>query len=165
MNVNESGGHVHVANVVALTAFQIFQLCHSIPVIDPNLGFWVKPRSTIQLSQFVLHEYDDDDGWISLFRMIKANMSTLLEFLRPQIQRQNTQQRLAILLIIRISCTHLKLAQGSGMQICSELFAISMDLYGVQYHTQHLSCNQRGTQARKYLATGTRLVHTQHKLK
>ena len=76
-NVNELGGHVHVANVAALMAFHVFRLFHSIPFIDPNLGFWeLKPRSNMWFSQFVLHEYDDD-RWISLFRMTKASILTL----------------------------------------------------------------------------------------
>ena len=39
--------HVKNTHIAALTILHTFELCNSIIFIDPNLGFWLKPMSTI----------------------------------------------------------------------------------------------------------------------
>jgi hypothetical protein len=88
-----------------------------------DFGFWVKPRSTAWFSRLVIDQFDDE-RWVQHFRMTKAAVMGLLEMLAPHIRRQNTKDRLAIPVIIRVYCTLFKLAQGASLTICYELFAV-----------------------------------------
>ena len=37
-----------------------FRLCNSVVLLEDNLGYWVKPRSTAWFSRFLLDQYDDE---------------------------------------------------------------------------------------------------------
>ena len=92
-------------------------------LLDDDLGYWVRPRSTTWFSRFLLCEYDDT-RWIQMFRMNKAAVFALAELLAPQVQKADTKFRVAIPVLIRVACTLFKLTHGSSLFICSELFAI-----------------------------------------
>jgi hypothetical protein len=56
--------------------------------------------------------------------MSKAAVLNLTDLLRPHIARRDTKYRLAISAIVRVAVTLFKLAQGSTLLLCSELFAL-----------------------------------------
>lgn len=111
----------------------------------------------------MLYEYDDY-RWIFLFLIIKASVFRLSKFLRPHIQRQNIIYRLAILVMIRVSYTLLKLAQGSSMQLCSKLFA-----FGTSTMSSIIqgTCHAINVVLRHEITRpiGARLVQTEHEFK
>lgn len=88
-----------------------------------DLQWWVKPRSTIWFSQFLLHEYDRG-RWLQHFRMPKETVLNLCRRLAPRIKKQDTRYRYAIPVEIRVTATLYKLAHGATVLTCSELFAI-----------------------------------------
>ena len=104
-------------------ALQNFRLCTSFNVFDDDLGFWVKPRSTMWFSRFLLSEYDDT-RWVQMFRLTKPAVFALADLLRPSIRKKDTRYRLAILVVIRVACSLFKLTHGASLFICSEMFAI-----------------------------------------
>jgi hypothetical protein len=69
-------------------------------------------------------EQYEDDQWMESFRMSKAAVLNLTDLLRPHIARRDTKYRLAISAIVRVAVTLFKLAQGSTLLLCSELFAL-----------------------------------------
>jgi hypothetical protein len=83
--------------------------------------FWL--RSTAWFTRFVIEQYVDD-RWVQHFRMTKSVVFKLADMLSPHIRRRNTPYRLAIPIVVRLSCTLFKLAQGASLTICSELFAV-----------------------------------------
>ena len=93
------------------------------PMLDEELGFWVRPRSTTWFSRFLLEPYDDH-RWLQMFRMSKKSVMALADLLKPHVHRQDTRYRIAIPVLIRVACTLFKLAQGASLLICSEMFAI-----------------------------------------
>jgi chromosome condensin MukBEF MukE localization factor len=62
--------NIQYASLAALHSFQIWNT-HFLG--DPELGFWVKPRSTTWLSRFMIEEYDDERR-SCMFRMTKASV-------------------------------------------------------------------------------------------
>jgi hypothetical protein len=97
--IEDVSQRVDELNRAAFAALHCFQLCSNLIYSGPDLGFWVKPRSTTWFSRFVLEEYDDE-RWTSLFRMTKASVLHLSTQLRSHIHRQNTRYRHAIPVIV-----------------------------------------------------------------
>lgn len=118
-----AGPQAHDYVSVAEAVFNHFRLWSNLSVVDEDLGFWVKPRSTVWFSRFLLEEYDDH-RWVQLFRMTKTSIFSLARLLTPHIQRQDTNYRAAVPVIVRLSCVLFKLSQGASLLICSEMFAI-----------------------------------------
>jgi hypothetical protein len=110
-------------NSILSSILHDFRFTHSSSLIDPGLGWWVKPRSLAWFSQFLLFEYDDA-RWVQCFRMSKGAVFRLVALLRPQCKKQNTKYRKAILVLVRVACALFKLTQGASLLICSEFFAV-----------------------------------------
>jgi hypothetical protein len=107
----------------ALAALHHVRMLSIFSVVEEDLGFWVRPRSTTWFSRFVVEEFEDD-RWIQCFQTTKRAVFSLAEMLRPQIQRRDTRYRLAIPVLVRVCCTLFKLAQGCSIFICFEFFAV-----------------------------------------
>ena len=108
---------------VTCPALHNFRLCSVFSLLEEDLGYWVKPRSTAWFSPFLLNQYDDE-RWISMFRMTKQAVHTLAELLKPAMQKRDTKYRLAIPVLVRVACTLFKLTHGCSLFICSEMFAM-----------------------------------------
>jgi hypothetical protein len=108
-------GEVDCSIVVALHHVMMLSV---FTIAGEDLGFWIRPRSTIWFSQFVVSEFEDG-CWVQCFRMTKRAVFSLAEMLCLQIQRCDTRYRLAIPMLIRICYTLFKLAQGCSIFICS----------------------------------------------
>jgi len=104
-------------------ALHDFRLWSSHLLLDEDLGYWVKPRSTTWFSQFLLHEYDDR-RWIEMFRFSKSGVFRLAALLAPAIRKKDTKYCLAVPVAVRLACTLFKLSHGSSFLIVSELFAV-----------------------------------------
>ena len=92
-------------------------------IFRDDLGYLVKPRSTMWFSRFLLEQYDND-RWLTNFRMTKRAVFILAEILKPHVQKQDTCYKLVIPVIIHIACTLFKLAPGASLLICSEMFVV-----------------------------------------
>lgn len=92
-------------------------------ILDCDLGYWVLPRSTTWFSHFLLTEYDDC-RWVENFRMSKASIFSIANMLAPLIAKKDTKYRRAIPVAVRVACVLYKLANGSSLLVCSELFAM-----------------------------------------
>lgn len=92
-------------------------------ILDEDLGFWVKPRSKVWFSIFVMTVYDDE-RWVANFRLTKDALFRLSNVLMPHIIKQNTKFREAILVKIRVAAAIFKLVKGSNFNVVSEMFAI-----------------------------------------
>jgi hypothetical protein len=104
----------------ALAALHHVRMLSIFSVVEEDLGFWVRPRSTTWFSHFVVEEFEDD-RWIQCFRMTKRAVFFLAEMLHPQIKRRDTRYRLAIPMLVRVCCTLFKLAQDCSIFICTNL--------------------------------------------
>ena len=115
----------HSFDTEALTGavLHTFRLCNVFPLLDEDLGYWVKPRLTAWFSQFLLNQYDDQ-RWIMMFRMTKSAVQSLVELLKPIVQKKDTKYGLAIPVLVRLACTLFKLTHGASLFICSEMFAM-----------------------------------------
>jgi hypothetical protein len=111
------------ADQIAVAALHNFRLCNLFSLLDEDLGFWVKPRSTTWFSQFLLNQYGED-RWIQMFRMTKPVVFALSDLLKPHVQKQDTKYRLAIPVLVRVAVTLFKLTHGASLFACSEMFAI-----------------------------------------
>lgn len=76
-------------DIVTHAAVHQWRLWNSLTVLDNDLGYWVKPRSTTWFSRFLLQE-DDDNRWIQMFRMSKRNVLSLASVLNEAIQKKDT---------------------------------------------------------------------------
>jgi len=66
------------------TTLHNYRLCFvAYPIID-EISTWVKSRSTIWFSHFLLEEYNNS-RWISMFRMTKGSVFALAEILKLDI--------------------------------------------------------------------------------
>jgi hypothetical protein len=153
-------GNIYSSSIAALYSYQLW---NNLLLVDHELGYWVKPRSTTWFSRFVIEEYDVD-RWSSLFWMTKASVFELSHQLRPFIQKQNTKYRLSIPVVVRVVCTLLKLAHATNMRLCSELFAIGMSTVSNAIHD---TCRANNIALRHEIAwpTGDRLVQVQNDFK
>jgi hypothetical protein len=110
-------------NTIVSSVLYDFRVAHDSSLLDPDVGWWVKPRSTTWFSRFFLFEYDDS-RWIENFRMSKSSLLNLSRMLAPHIQRQNTRFRKAVPSVVKVACALYKLTQGASLLSCSEQFAI-----------------------------------------
>ena len=119
----------HSFDTEALTGAVIhtFRLCNVFSLLDEDLGYWVKPRSTAWFSRFLLNQYDDE-RWIIMFPMTKSAVQSLAELLKPIVQKKDTKYRLAIPVLVRVACTLFKLTHGASLFICSEMFAMGRSI-------------------------------------
>jgi hypothetical protein len=69
-------------------------------------------------------EQYEDDRWFESFYMLKAAVLNLTKLLRPHIVKRDMRYRLAISAVVWVAITLFKLAQGSTLLFCSELFAV-----------------------------------------
>jgi hypothetical protein len=69
-------------------------------------------------------EQYEDERWVESFRMSKAAVLNLTELLRLHIAKRDIRYRLAVPFVVRVPVTLFKLAQGSTLLLCSELFVI-----------------------------------------
>lgn len=53
-------------DTAARAALHTFRLYNVFSVLDEDLGYWVKPRSTTWFSRFLLNQYDNEQ-WITMF--------------------------------------------------------------------------------------------------
>lgn len=110
-------------DAITSSALQQWRIWNTLALIDEDLGFWVKPRSTAWFTRFMMHEYGDS-RWIQLFRMTKRALLALAQHLAPAIRKKDTRYRAAVPVIVRLACTLFKLSHGATLLICSELFAV-----------------------------------------
>jgi hypothetical protein len=99
------------------------RLCSVFYLLDEDLGFWVKPRSTTWFSRFLLGQYREE-RWIQMFRMTKPAVFALSDLLKPHIQKQDTRYRLAIPVLVRVAVTLFKLTHGASLFVYSEMFVV-----------------------------------------
>ena len=85
MHMEEGLRHINNMYSTSIAALYSYQLWNNLFLVDNELGYWVKPRSTTWFSRFVIEEYDDA-RWSSLFRMTKADVFELSNQLRPLIE-------------------------------------------------------------------------------
>jgi hypothetical protein len=111
------------AERIAAAALYNFRVCNVFTLLDEDLGFWVKPRSTTWFSRFLLSQYGQE-RWIQMFRMTKPAVFALSDLLKPHIQKQDTKYRLAIPVLVRLAVTLFKLTHGTSLFVCSEMFAV-----------------------------------------
>jgi hypothetical protein len=117
-------------NTIVASVLHDFRLAHVRTILDEELGFWVRPRSTTWFSQFLLHEYEDD-RWVANFRFTKAAMFRMAAVLAPLCERQDTKYRRAVPMRVRLACALYKLVQGASLLICSEMFAVGQSTVSV----------------------------------
>lgn len=84
---------------VTRATLHTFRLSNVFSLLDDDLGYWVKPRSTAWFSRFLLDQYDDE-RWVTMFRMTKPAMHTLAAILTPTVAKKNTKYRLAIPVLV-----------------------------------------------------------------
>jgi hypothetical protein len=88
-----------------------------------EFGYWVKPRSIIWFSNFLLVEFEED-RWLENFQMNKVMLFSITDRLKVVLQIQNTKYRQSIPIEIPMCCTIFKLAQSANFIICNEFFTI-----------------------------------------
>jgi hypothetical protein len=108
---------------VAVALLYNFRLCTMFNLLDDDLGFWVKPRSTTWFCRFLLSQYGEE-RWIQMFRMTKPAMFALSDLLKPHVEKQDTKYRLAIPVLVRVAVTLFKLTHGASLLVYSEMFAV-----------------------------------------
>jgi hypothetical protein len=59
-------------------------VAHAGSLLDQDVGWWVKSRSTTWFSRFFLFEYNDS-RWIENFRMSKSSLLNLSRMLASHI--------------------------------------------------------------------------------
>jgi hypothetical protein len=101
--------------------------CDLETLLQPKLGYWVKPWSTMWFSHSLFGTYGDE-RWIHHFMMIKRTFFDITHQVTPLVEKQNTKYWLVLLVEIQVVCTIYKLAQGMNYLTCSELFAIGWSL-------------------------------------
>jgi hypothetical protein len=163
VHMEEGVRHMDNLYSTSIAALYSCQLWNNLLLVDHELGYWVKPRSTTWFSRFVIEEYDDD-RWSSLFRMTKASVFELSHQLWPFIQKQNTKYRLTIPVVVHVACTLLKLAHATNTRLCSELFAIGMSTVS---NVIHDTCRAINIALRHEIAwpIGNRLLQVQNDFK
>ena len=126
---SETVVHVHSAvtqmQQIISCVLHDFQIGNAGMLLDEELGFWVKPRSTTWFSIFLCTEYDDF-RWIQNFRITKKAMFQLAANLQPFIRKQDTKYRRAIPIRVRIVAAIYKLVHRAPLLIVSEFFAIGL---------------------------------------
>jgi hypothetical protein len=70
----------------AAAALYNVRLCIIFYLLDEDLGFWVKPRSTTWFSRFLLGQYGEE-RWIQMFRLTKPFVFALSNLLKPHVQK------------------------------------------------------------------------------
>lgn len=110
-------------NYIVSSVLHNFRVTNAGKLLDEDLGFWVKPRSKVWFSIFVMTVYDDE-RWVANFRLTKDALFRLSDVLMPYIIKQNTKFREAIPVKIRVAAAIFKLVQGSNLNVVSEMFAI-----------------------------------------
>ena len=58
-NLAGEGSFAMGMGVATQATLHHFRLFSTLALIDKDLGFWVKPRSTSWFTKFLLHEYDN----------------------------------------------------------------------------------------------------------
>lgn len=124
---NSTSAEMDMASQAALNHFRIWSTAF---LMDEDLGFWVKPRSTTWFSQFLLQEYDNR-RWIEMFRFTKRFVFRLSAMLAPAIRKKDTKYRLAVPVAVCLACTLFKLSHGASFLICSELFAVGRSMMSI----------------------------------
>jgi len=56
--------------------------------------------------------------------MTKVSIFSLLDLLKPHVEKKNTKYRLAFPMLVRVACALFKFTHGVNFTICSEMFAI-----------------------------------------
>lgn len=102
-------------------------------MLEEDLVYWVKPRSTTWFSRFLLEQYDEDQ-WLKLFRMTKASVFALADILKPTIVKKDTRYRFAIPIVVHVACTIFKLTQGASLIICNEMFMVGQSSMSMILH-------------------------------
>jgi hypothetical protein len=105
-------------NTVMSSVLHDFRVAHARSLLDQDVGWWVKPRSTTWFSRFFLFEYDDS-RWIEIFFISKSSLLNLSRMLAPHIQRQNTRFQKAVPSVVKVACALYKLTQGASLLSCS----------------------------------------------
>jgi hypothetical protein len=125
-------GHMSSTDVEHITtaALHNFRMYNVFSFFNEDLGYWVKPRSTIWFSRFLLEQYSED-RWIQMFRMSKRAVFALTDLLRPHIQKQDTKYQFAIPVFVRVAVTLFKLTHG----VCS------WEEYVFNNFERHYPCN------------------------
>ena len=101
-----------------------FRLCNLFTLFDEDLGYWVKSRSTTWFSWLLVSQYGKE-MWIQMFQMTKPVVFAQSELLKPQVQKQDTKYRLAILVLVHVAVTLFKLTHGgSCLFVCGEMFVV-----------------------------------------
>jgi hypothetical protein len=108
---------------ISTAALHNLKICNLFSLMDDDLGFWVKPRSTTWFNQFLLNQYGEE-RWIQMFRMSKPTVFALSNLLKPHVQRQDTKFHLAIPVLVRVAVTLFKLTHGASLFVCSEMFVV-----------------------------------------
>jgi hypothetical protein len=113
---------VDVDSIAAVALYNL-RLCSVFALLDEDLGFWVKSRSTTWFSRFLLSQYGEE-RWIQMFRMTKRAVFALSDVLKPHIEKQDTKYRLAIPVLVRLAVILFKLTHSASLFVCSEMFAV-----------------------------------------
>ena len=84
-------------NYIISSVLHNFRVTNAGTLLDEDLGFWVKPRSKVWFSIFVMTVYDDE-RWVANFRLTKDALFGLSDILMPHIIKRNTKFKEAILI-------------------------------------------------------------------
>jgi len=66
-----------------------------------------------------------------MFRMIKHSVLFLDGVLIQSIQKRNTNYKLTIPVIVRLSCTFFKLSHGARLFMCNKMFAMDQSTVSI----------------------------------
>jgi hypothetical protein len=116
--------------VTSVAALHDYHLAFGLICFNNELRFWLKPRSIVWFSDFLISVYDDS-RWIEYFRMDKAIVGDICYKLYKAIEKADTKYCLAILVKVRVCACLYKLAHGTNLLTCSEKFPISRSIVGL----------------------------------
>jgi low temperature requirement protein LtrA len=111
---------------VTCVALHNFRLRNIFCLLDDELSFYVKPRSTTWFSHFLIEQYDDQ-RWMQMFRMTQVVFS-LANSLRPHVEKHDTKYRLSIPVIVCVCYTLFKFTHGANLFIYNEMFAVGKNI-------------------------------------
>lgn len=105
-------------DLITTTALNQWRLFNTLALVDEDLGFWVKPKSTTWFTRFIMQEYDNA-RWIQMFCMTKRALLALAQHLLPTVKKKDTRYRAAVPVTVKVACTLFKLSHGATLLICS----------------------------------------------
>lgn len=109
--------------IFAYVALHEVHLFNVLNMLSPNLGHWVKPRSTIWFSRFLLMELDDA-RWVENIHMTTYVCCSISQWFRTYHTKVKYKNRKDVHIGINVCCMIYKLVHSAKFVICNEFYAI-----------------------------------------